>query len=95
MHEKQQQNTLSMFRWFFYRLSQPIVLARVNQLAPTSAPMWMDGWMDGALIGFSFLSLCHPRFNFFLCPFSAFISVFFLQLYFLPAPHPVSFFFFF
>jgi hypothetical protein len=31
---------------------------------PTSAP----AWMDGALKGFSFLSLCHPRLTFFACP---------------------------
>jgi hypothetical protein len=43
--------------------------ARVKQHTPdqTSAPTWMDG----ALIGFSFLSLCHPRLTFFLCPFPA------------------------
>ncbi len=63
-----------------------------SEPAPTSAPTWMDG----ALIGFSFLSLCHPRFTFFLCPSSAlFLSPdlsFSLQLYFLPAPFPVFFF---
>jgi len=32
-----------------------------SEPAPTSAPTWMDG----ALIGFSFLSLCHPRLTFF------------------------------
>ncbi len=64
-------------------------LPRVHQLAPTSAPTWMDG----AVIGFPFLSLCHPRLTSFLCSFSSLKSVFFfLQLYFLPAPHPVFFF---
>jgi hypothetical protein len=64
-----------------------------SEPAPTSAPTWMDG----ALIGFSFLSMCHPRLTFFVCPFqpwSALISVFFFwELYFLLTPHPVSFFF--
>ncbi len=61
-----------------------------SEPAPTRALTWMDG----ALIGFSFLSLCHPTLTFFVCPFSALISVFFFfELYFLPAPHPVSFFF--
>ncbi len=73
--------------------------------APTSAPTWMDG----TLKGLSFLSLCHPRMTFLVCPFSALISVFFCnfilsppasqfflfwKLYFVPAPHPVFFFFF-
>ncbi len=48
------------------------LIMRVGQSAPapTSAPTWMDG----ALIVFSFLSLCHPRLTFFVCPFSALIS---------------------
>jgi hypothetical protein len=50
--------------------------------------------MDGALIGFSFLSLCHPTLTFFLCPFSALTSVYFCNFYFLPALHLVSFYFF-
>ncbi len=58
-----------------------------SEPAPTSAPTWMDG----ALIGFSFLSLCHPRFTFFVCPFSALISVFFCNFIFSP---PLSQFFF-
>jgi hypothetical protein len=49
--------------------------------------------MDGALIRFSFLSLCHPGFTFFLfAPISPDLSLF-LELYFLPARHPVFFFF--
>jgi hypothetical protein len=60
-----------------------------SEAAPTSAPTWMDG----ALIGFSFLSLCHPRLTFFSLHLSQPRSQFFLQLNFLPAPHPVSFFF--
>jgi len=43
------------------------VLGGHSEAAPTSAPTWMDG----ALIEFSFLSLCHPRLTFFVCPFSA------------------------
>jgi hypothetical protein len=47
-----------------------------SEPASTSAPTWMDG----ALIGFSFLSLCHhPRLTFFFAlsqPWSALISVF-------------------
>jgi hypothetical protein len=50
--------------------------------------------MDGALIGFSFLSLCHPTLTFFLCPFSALTSVYFCNFYFLPALDLVSFYFF-
>jgi hypothetical protein len=62
-----------------------------SEPAPTSAPTWMDG----ALIGwFSFLSLCHPRSTFFLCPFSALISVFFCNFIFSPPP-PTQFLFFF
>ncbi len=41
-----------------------------SEPAPTSAPTWMDG----SLRGFSFLSLCHPRSTFFVCPFSHFLS---------------------
>jgi hypothetical protein len=43
-----------------------------DQNEPTliSAPTWMDG----ALIKFSFLSLCHFRLAFFLCPFLILIS---------------------
>ncbi len=48
-----------------------------NELAPTNAPTWMDG----AVIGLSLLSLCHPMLIFFVCLFSILISVFFLQLY--------------
>ncbi len=48
-----------------------------SESAPTSAPTWMDG----ALIGFSFLSLCHPGLTVFVCPFSALISVFFATLF--------------
>ncbi len=62
-----------------------------SEPAPTSAP----SWMDGALIGFSFLSMCHPRITFFLYTFSTLISVFFFKLYFLPAPHPIFYFYFF
>jgi hypothetical protein len=57
-----------------------------NQSEPTPTSAWTG--MDGALIGFSFLSLCHPRFTSFVYPFSTLISLdfgFFLQLYFLPA----------
>ncbi len=63
--------------------------ARVGQSkpAPTSAPTWMDG----ALIGFSFLSLCHIRLTFFVSPFSALISVFFLGN-FIFSPPPTQFF---
>jgi len=60
-----------------------------SELAPTSTP----SWMDGALIGLSFLSLCHFRLVFFLCLFSTWsvlILFFFLQLYFLPTPFPLS-----
>jgi hypothetical protein len=57
-----------------------------SEPAPTSAPTWMDG----ALIGFSFLSLCHPRLTFSCLPFLSPDLSFSLQLYFLPAPHPVS-----
>ncbi len=49
--------------------------------------------MDGAQIGFSFLSLCHPRFTFFLCPFSALISVFFCNFIFSLPPTQFLFFF--
>jgi hypothetical protein len=58
-----------------------------SEPAPTSEPTRMDG----ALIGFSFPSLWRPRLTFVVCPFSALISVCFLQLYFLPTPHPVFF----
>jgi hypothetical protein len=53
-------------------------------------------WMDGALIGFSFLSLCYPMLTFFCLPFlRPDLSFFFWELYFLPAPpHPVCFFVF-
>ncbi len=51
-----------------------------SEPAHTSAPTWMDG----ALIYSSFLSLCHPRFTFFICPFSALISVFFNNFIFSP-----------
>jgi hypothetical protein len=60
-----------------------------SELAPTNAPTWMAS----ALIGLSFLSLCHFRLVFFLCLFSTLISFnpfFFLQLYFLPTPFPLS-----
>jgi hypothetical protein len=50
-----------------------------SEPAPTSAPTWMDG----PLIGFSFP--VPSQVDFFCLPFL------FLQLYFLPAPHPVSF----
>ncbi len=48
------------------------------------------------VISFSFLSMCHhPMLTFFsVCPFSALISIFFLEFYFLPAPHPIFFIFF-
>jgi hypothetical protein len=45
-------------------------------------------WMDGALIGFSFLSLWHPRLNFFLCLFLAMILGFFLRIFFFPHRAP-------
>jgi len=64
-----------------------------SEPAPTSAPLWMDG----ALIGFSFLSLCHPMLTFFLCPFSALISPdlsFFSGTSFSPRPPPSFFIFF-
>ncbi len=31
-----------------------------SEPAPTSAPMWMDGWMDGALMSVPFSSLLVP-----------------------------------
>jgi hypothetical protein len=48
-------------------------------------------------LGFSFLSLCHPRLNFFLCLLLALISVvfFFLGSLFSPRPPPSFFFFYF
>jgi hypothetical protein len=59
-----------------------------SEPAPTSAPTWMDG----ALIGFSFLSLCHPRFTFFCLPFlSPDLSFFFATLFY-PRPLPRFFF---
>ncbi len=42
-----------------------------SEPAPTSGPTWMDG----VLIGLSFLSLSHPRLTVFVCLFSALISV--------------------
>ncbi len=54
-----------------------------------------DGWCTDRIL---FLSLCRPRSTFFLCPFSAlsqpWSQFFFLELHFLPTPHPVSFSFF-
>jgi hypothetical protein len=61
-----------------------------SEAAPTSAPTWMDG----ALIGFSFLSLCHPRLTFFVCPFLALFqawSQFFFATLFSPHPNPILF----
>jgi hypothetical protein len=61
-------------------------MADHSELTPTSAPTWMDG----ARIGFSFLSLCHT----WLTLFSPFLSPnlnFFCNFIF-AAPHPVSFF---
>ncbi len=57
-----------------------------SEPAATSAPTWMDG----ALRGFSFLSLCHSGLTFFLCPFSALISVFFFFLSETPPPRPTT-----
>ncbi len=48
-----------------HHLYRKINLGDQSEAAPTSA----STWMDGALIGFCFLSLCHPRLMFFLCPF--------------------------
>ncbi len=76
---------ISQFFWLGRSFSA--LNAGQSEPAPTSAPTWMDG----ALIGFSFLSLCHPRLSFFVCPFSALISVFFCNFIFSP-PLP-SFFF--
>jgi len=59
-----------------------------SEPAPTSGPTWMDG----VLIGLSFLSLSHPRLTFFVCLFCPDLS-FFLQLYFLITSHLFSFFF--
>ncbi len=69
--------------------SQLFLDSRVqSEAAPTSAPTWMDG----ALIGFSFLSLCHPRFTFFCLPFlSSDLSVFLATLF---SPRPLPSFFF-
>ncbi len=74
----------------FTRRAEDCSALWLDEQAPTSAPTWMDG----SLIGFSFLSLSHPRLTFFVCPFSALISVVFLELLFLPAPLLVFFFFF-
>ncbi len=60
-------------------------LSGQSEPAPTSAPTWMDG----ALIGFSFLSLCHPRLTFLFAlsqPWSALISGFFCNFIFSPSP---------
>jgi len=59
------------------------IVARMNQHPPA--------WMGGALIRFSFLSMCHPRLTFFLLPFFSLHLSFFLQLYFLLAPFLVFF----
>jgi hypothetical protein len=72
-----------IFFWHFFLDSRV-----QSEPGPTTAPTWMDD----ALIGFSFLSLCHPRFTFFCLPFLSPDLSFLLQLYFLPAPHPVFFF---
>ncbi len=69
----------------------PIKILDQSEPAPTSAP----AGMDGALIGFCFLSLCHPRLTFFLCPFSALSqpwSEFFFGTLFSPCPLPTFFF---
>ncbi len=58
-----------------------------SEPAPTSAPTWMDG----ALIGFSFLSLCHPRLTFSLPFLSPDLSFFFATLF---CPRPLPSFFF-
>ncbi len=58
--------------------------ARVNQHPPMH-----QSWMDGALIGFSFLSLCHPRLTLFSLPFLILISPdlsFFCNFIFSPPP---------
>jgi hypothetical protein len=58
-------------------------MAKVNQ-HPQSAPTWMDG----ALIGFFFLSMCHLRLTLFFAFFqSTLISIFFATL-FSPCPFP-------
>jgi len=59
-----------------------------SEPTPTNAPTWMDG----ELIGLSFLSMCHPKLIFLVCPFSALILVFFATLF--SPPSPFSFFFF-
>ncbi len=65
-------------------LNKPKLLTQMNQHPPT--------WMDGALIGLSFLSLCHPKLTFVSLAFLSPNLNFFLQLYFLPAPFPKLFF---
>jgi hypothetical protein len=67
-----------------------VLPTRVNQ-HPTSAPMWMDdGWCtDRILFSIHVPSQVHL---FFVCPFSALISVFFYNFIFSPPPSQYFFF---
>ncbi len=63
-------------------------------LTEMARPQCEPEWMDGALIGFCFLSVCHIRLTFFVCPFSALSqpwSQFFLATLFSPCPLPSFF----
>ncbi len=66
----------------------PIKILGQSEPAPTSAPTGMDG----ALIGFSFLSLCHPQVGIFPLPFLSPDSFFCNFIFSLP---PTRFLFFF
>jgi len=59
-----------------------------SEPAPTSGLTWMDG----ALIGFSFLSLCYPKLTFFCLPFlRPDLSFFFLPLKLFPPTHLLTY----
>ncbi len=64
--------------------NKPKLLTRMNQHPPT--------WMDGALIGLSFLSLCHPKLTFVSLAFLSPNLNFCFTTLFSPCPLPQAFF---
>jgi len=87
---KHNTRTLSLVIRFFLN-QQNKKGARVNQHAQVHQLGWMDGWCTDRIL----FSIHVPfQVEFFCLSFlSPDLSFFFWEFYFLPAPHPVSFFF--
>jgi hypothetical protein len=64
-YQGETKNNLVEVHWQLNNNGHLVDGAGQNEPTPISAPTWMDG----AMISFSFLSLCHPKLIFFLCRF--------------------------